>query len=283
MSAATEAAGGRRGEAAWLRRYDVHDFPPFTLTVDLAVLTIRGGALCVLLVERGGHPYRGWWALPGGHVQHGEESPEQAAVRELAEETGVDIATAGIHLEQLCTYADPRRDPRIAVGLHVASVGYVALTPDAPEPQGTSDAAAARWWPLAELDLACQRTAWESASSYDGAAPALAFDHAAILDDAVSRARSKLEYTTLAATFVVEPFTLAELRGVYEAVWGSAPDLANFRRKVLSVPGFVVPLAGERRTSGEVGGRPSMLYRRGDATRISPPMTRPQGALLAGC
>jgi 8-oxo-dGTP diphosphatase len=268
------ASGGRAGEATWLRGYRPADFPPFTLTVDLAILTIRDGQLCALLVKRGEHPYRGWWALPGGHVHHGEESADQAAVRELREETGLDAGTAGIHLEQLRTYADPRRDPRIAVGLHVASAAYVALTPDLPEPEGASDAEAARWWPVADLDLTRQRAAWVSGTDYDGDAVALAFDHAVILDDSIARAQAKLEYTTLAAGFVPEPFTLAELRRVYEAVWGSAPDLANFRRKVLSVPGFVVPIEETRRPSGDGVGRPSLLYRRGPATEMSPPMTR---------
>jgi 8-oxo-dGTP diphosphatase len=274
MIAISEASGGRRGEATWLRRYDPGAFPRFAVTVDLAVLTIRSGLLCALLVERGEHPYRGWWALPGGHVQHGSESVEEAAVRELGEETGIQVSAAGLHLEQLRTYADPRRDPRIAVGLHVASVAYVALTADLPEPEGGSDAVRARWWPVNDLDLVAQRERWFARKPFDGAAVPLAFDHAVILDDAVQRATAKLEYTTLAATFMSEPFTLAELRRVYEAVWGAAPDLANFRRKVLSVPDFLIPVDGIRRASSEAG-RPPAFYRRGGAYDMNPPMMRP--------
>jgi 8-oxo-dGTP diphosphatase len=275
-AAAAAAAGGRRGEAAWLRGYDPGEYPPFTVAVDLAVLTIRDGMLCALLVKRGEHPYRGWWALPGGHVRHGQESVDEAAARELCEETGIETASAGLHLEQLRTYALPHRDPRMAAGLHVTSVAYVALTADLPELNGGTDAVMARWWPIADLDLAAQCSCWESGSSYAGDATSLAFDHSVILVDALLRARAKLEYTTLAATFLAEPFTLTELRRVYEAVWGSAPDLANFRRKVLSVPDFLLPVDGHRRPSGDMGGRPSGLYRRGPARQMVPPMTQPR-------
>jgi 8-oxo-dGTP diphosphatase len=256
----------RRGEKAFLSRYDPSAFPPFALTVDLSVFTIRDGLLCLLLVARGGHPYRGWWALPGGHVAHGVEDADGAARRELEEETGFDWTDRG-HLEQVRTYSDPRRDPRIAAGLHVASVSYAAIAPDLPDPVAGTDASGARFWPLDDLDLVAQRDAWLAELPYEGDAPALAFDHAVIALDARERVRAKLEYTTLAAQFVAEPFSLADLRRVYAAVWGEAPDLANFRRKVLSSPGFVKQ-AEDRAASG---GRPAQLYHRGHGERIDPP------------
>ena len=80
----------RPGEAEFLAAYDPTQYPPFALTVDLTIFTIRGGALTALLVQRRNHPYRGFWALPGGHVTHGKENAEQAARRELNEETGID-------------------------------------------------------------------------------------------------------------------------------------------------------------------------------------------------
>lgn len=243
-------------EAGWLRQYDPGQFAPFAVTVDLAVFTLRNSELCVLLVRRGEHPFLGQWALPGGHVRHGAESAADAARRELMEETGVDPVAVGVHLEQLAAYSDPSRDPRINAGLHVVSIGYVALAPDLPDPLAGTDADEARWTPVT-------------------AAHGLAFDHDTILGDAVERVRAKLEYTTLAMRFVSEPFSLADLRRVYQAVWGEAPDAANFRRKVLATPDFVRTAHRSPTAPGRTGGRPPELYQRGDAQFIVPPLTRP--------
>jgi 8-oxo-dGTP diphosphatase len=255
----------RLEEREFLGAYRSSEFPAFAVTVDLAVFTIRAGLLCALLVQRRGHPYQGYWALPGGFVL-ADESADTAARRELSEETGA--TTFDGHLEQLRTYSDPGRDPR----MRVVSVAHVALAPRLPDPQAGSDAAAARWWPVEDLGI-------DNSIDGDadgGEAPTLAFDHAAILADALDRVRSKLEYTTLAASFVDEPFTLADLRRVYAAVWGQAPDLGNFRRKVLGTDGFVV--AAQRSglaAAGAAGGRPPLLYRRGPAAVLHPPMMRP--------
>ncbi len=123
-------------------------------------------------------------------------------------------------------------------------------------------------------DAADLRPPERRAARGDDPAPRLAFDHAAIIADGVERARAKLEYTSLAAAFVDEPFTLAELRRVYEAAWGVALDAPNFRRKVLSAPGFVRPV-GERSVRPG-GGRPAELYRRGDALVLSPAAAAPR-------
>ncbi|MFD5893243.1 MULTISPECIES: NUDIX domain-containing protein [unclassified Streptomyces] len=250
--------------------YDPSAYPAFAVTVDLVVLTVRRHALCALVVRRGETPFQGRWALPGGFVK-GDEDLGAAAARELAEETGLcahDPASPtpanGAHLEQLATYGDPARDPR----MRVVSVAHLALAPDLPAPRAGGDANSARWSPVDAL------LNHEGGSGRDGEQPApLAFDHARILGDGVERARSKIEYSSLATAFCPAEFTVGELRRVYEAVWGVALDPRNFHRKVTGTPGFLVPSGG---TTTRQGGRPAQLFRAGGATVLNPPMLRPE-------
>jgi 8-oxo-dGTP diphosphatase len=219
----------------------------------VAILTVHASELSILLVQRADHPYRGYWALPGGFLRD-REGLDAAAARELAEETGLEAATGRLHLEQLGSYGMPGRDPR----MRVVTVAYLALVPNVPLARAGGDAAEVRLWPIRDLAAA--------------KAPKLAFDHASIVTDAIERARAKLEYSSVATAFLEQPFTLSQLRGVYEAVWGVKLDPANFRRKVLTTPGLVRPLgAHEQRTSA---GRPAELYKAGPATELTPPLSR---------
>lgn len=229
--------------------YDPSEYPPVAVTVDLVVLTIRGDRLDVLIVERGEEPFRGQWALPGGFVQP-DEGLADAAARELREETG--LSTDVVHVEQLRTYGAPQRDPR----MRVVSVAYLGLAPDLPTPRAGTDAASATWVSVNEL----------------AASSTLAFDHDEILYDGLERARAKLEYSALATSFCPAEFTIAELRRVYEIVWGTSLDPRNFHRKATKTPGFLEPTGG---TTNRDGGRPALLYRRGPASELHPPMTRP--------
>jgi len=220
------------------------------VAVDVALLTIRDDRLQLLLAEPEPPELAGRWALPGRRVRD-DENLDETAHRALVELAGISAPDA--HLEQLRTYGDPTRDP----GGRVVSVAYLALTPTTTDPPANS-----------------RGRLFDATVLLQGHGPEMAYDHAKIVPDAIERARSKLEYTSLATAFVTEPFALAELRGVYEAVWGVPLDPANFRRKVMRAGDFVV--ATERiATPGPEGGRPARLYRRGGARRLHPAMLRP--------
>jgi 8-oxo-dGTP diphosphatase len=233
-----------------VKGYDPQAFPPAAVTVDLVVLTIREERLAVLVIRRGEAPFKGRLALPGGFVGP-DEGLSQAAARELGEETG--LAAGSVHLEQLASYGDPGRDPR----MRVVTVAYLALAPGLPLPQAGSDAAEARWVPAGEILAPTPGS--------------LAFDHHRILADGVERARAKLEYTPLAAAFCPRQFTIAQLRRVYEIVWGTTLDPRNFHRKATKTPGFLTP-AGSATTGDR--GRPAQLYRQGPAAVLYPPILR---------
>ena len=211
--------------------YDPGGYPPFAVTVDVVVFSIRSGALHLAFVRRGGEPFRGNWALPGGFVLP-DEDLDQAAARELEEETGLRQSSAW-YMEQLGSYGRPDRDPR----MRVVTVAYVAVCPHLPPLRGGGDAAAAELIPVDAIK-------WSS----------LAFDHGHIVQDALGRIRSRLEYTTLATWFIDPVFTVAELREVYETVWSTRLDKGNFRRNFGKSDCF------ERQGLRRATGRPASLW-----------------------
>jgi 8-oxo-dGTP diphosphatase len=206
-----------------------YEYPRPAVTVDLVIFTIADNDLKVLLIRRGGEPFKNLWALPGGFVEI-DESLEKAAARELKEEAGV----SGVYLEQLYTFGAPKRDPRG----RVISVSYFALV-DAEQQRirAASDAAEAEWHSVFN-------------------SPKLAFDHKKILDYAVWRLRNKIEWTTVGYELLPKKFTLSELQRVYEIILQRPVDKRNFRKKILA-QGQIREL-NETRSDG--AHRPAKLY-----------------------
>jgi 8-oxo-dGTP diphosphatase len=205
------------------------------VTVDVVIFSLREGDLKVLLVRRAAPPFQDRWAIPGGFVRL-DESLDDAALRELEEETGV----RDVYLEQLYTFGAPKRDPRG----RVITVAYFALVPDHVAARAGDDAAEAAWHSMYRL-------------------PALAFDHADILKYALRRLRYKLEYTSVGFELLPNEFTLSELQTAYEIVLGLKKpqeklDKRNFRRRLLEA-GILVETNRYREGAGQ--GRPARLYR----------------------
>lgn len=210
------------------------------VTVDAVVFGLDLSAppnLNILLIERGrpGTAYEGCWAIPGGFVDENEDL-EVAVRRELREETNIEPA----HLEQLATFGKPGRDPRG----HVISVAYMALVrTDTVAPVAGDDAkvGSATWVPVEDLGFVGQT---------------LAFDHATIIEVALNRLRSKLQWQPIGIDLLPETFTLSELQTVYEVVLGKKLDKRNFRKRVLS---YDVLVSAQSQRIG--AGRPAELFR----------------------
>lgn len=198
------------------------------VAVDIVIFTIQSGVLKVLLVKRRIQPFAGQYAIPGGFVRDNEDL-DHAALRELQEETGV----AEVYLEQLYSFGEPNRDPRG----RIISIAYFALISADRKLEAGSDADEASWWQVKAL-------------------PALAFDHAEILNYALERLRNKLEYTTVGFQLMPAKFTLTELQEVYEAILEKNLDKRNFRRKMSQLK-ILKPLKEYQRG----GQRPAQLFR----------------------
>jgi 8-oxo-dGTP diphosphatase len=209
------------------------------VAADVAVFAFLDGAMNVLLVRRRYEPYESYWALPGGLLEP-DETLEEAAERELREETGV----TDTYMEQLATFSQVDRDPRG----RVISCCYLALVDGARvRLRPGSDAREAAWRPL------------EALLRETDEGTVLAFDHDRILAYARQRLAYKLEYQNVAWSLLPETFTLSELRRVYEAGIGRAFEPNNFRR--IALGWGVLAESGERPT----GGRPAATYRFADA------------------
>jgi ADP-ribose pyrophosphatase YjhB (NUDIX family) len=280
-------------EAEFLAGYDPDRYQKPSVTVDMLILTVGDRnesnyrklpekELKLLMVKRGNHPFIGKWGLPGGFVEI-DESLGEAAVRELTEETGLK----DIYLEQLYTWGDVARDPR----MRVISASYMALANDPSlEVRAGDDASDARWFSATSTVLS-DRTEYAPDGFVDERmislklenseirltsllretrtvhgrrlsrkldiveSDGIAFDHARIIEYGLERLRSKIEYTDIAFSLMPELFTLTELQRVYEIILGEELLTANFRRKIQPM---VIETNEIRRAAGH---RPAALYR----------------------
>ncbi len=278
-------------EEEFLAVYEPGDYPRPSVAADMVIFTVTDHReeenyrkipkkeLRVLLIKRGGHPYLGCWALPGGFVRP-TETTRQTAERELREETGVEK----VYLEQLYTFSDPGRDPRT----WVISCSYMALIDSSQVViQAGDDAASAAWFKVGcrmigerrkeEKDRGIEQELWELTFSCEdiflrtilekeaGESFAesrivdrggLAFDHGCIIAYGLERLRGKLTFTDLAFHFMPEYFTLTQLQQVYEVIFDKELPAAAFRRKIM-------PMVEEtEKYTEKEGHRPSRLYRR---------------------
>lgn len=222
-----------------VRGYDPAKYDKPSVTVDIVILTLQERELNVLLVKRDVAPYKNRWAIPGGFVRI-KETLEDAARRELHEETGVK----DVYLEQLYTFGEVDRDPR----MRVITVTWFALIPSNElDLHASTDTKDVRWFAVYER-------------------PRLAFDHDRIIDYALERIRNKIMYVPIAFQLLPEAFTLTELQNVYEAILNAKLDKRNFRKKILSSD----LLKATRQVVSGARHRPAALYRFNPSTEFGP-------------
>ncbi|HOP72519.1 MAG TPA: NUDIX domain-containing protein [Thermoclostridium caenicola] len=279
-------------EEEFLASYDPAKYDRPSVTVDMLIFTVTNEvsdnyrklpekALKLLMIKRGDHPCIGQWALPGGFVGM-HESLEEAAYRELKEETGIE----NVYLEQLYTWGDPNRDPRT----RIISTSYLSLTDSSVlDIKASDDADDARWFTVTYRvfkeektmdgdNTTCERycrltlhhenetltavlkqtlktegklSRWETTIEDPGG---IAFDHARIIAYGIERLRNKVEYTDIAFNLMPQYFTLTELQQVYEVILDRELLKANFRRKIAD------RVVETNRYKKDAGHRPSKLY-----------------------
>ena len=205
---------------------DNHQRP--SVTVDIVIFSIREDELQVLLVRRDIDPFKEKWALPGGFVKI-EENLEEAATRELREETGVK----DVYLEQLYTFGDVKRDPRE----RVITIAYMALiNSENIKVEGKTDVSDARWFAIKKL-------------------PLLAFDHKKIIEYSLKRLMWKFEYTSVAFSLLPKEFTISKVQKIYEIVFDKIFDKRYFAKNLLSLN-----VLEEKGIKKDVSHRRPMLY-----------------------
>jgi len=204
------------------------DYDKPSVTADIVIFTVQDNELKILLVKRAVEPFKNKWAIPGGFVKM-NESLEDAAKRELMEETGV----GEVYLEQLYSFGEPKRDPRG----RVITIAYVALiNSEKIKIRASTDVSEVQWFSIKKI-------------------PPLAFDHKKILDYALKRLKWKFEYTPIAFSLLSKEFTLGEIQKIYEIVFNQQFDKRNFSKKILSLN-----ILKEETIKRDVSHRPPQLY-----------------------
>lgn len=255
-------------EIEFLKNYKPGDYARPSVTVDMLLFTVQDKIsdnikkvpdkeLKVLLIKRKNHPYICRWAIPGGFVDI-NESLNEAARRELKEETNID----NVYTEQLGTYGDVKRDPRMRV-ISVANIALVSS--ENLKPCAGDDAEDVAWFTVKKEDvvktsdktifnLVLESTEKNVKIVYkvtetftlngvskiknvdytltSDVLSALSFDHTKIILDALDRLENKIEYTSIAFNLLPNLFTLSELQKVYEAILNRPLEKSNFRKKI---------------------------------------------------
>lgn len=280
-------------EEEFLKAYDAGEYERPSVTVDMLIFTVTDEekksyrklpekVLRLLMIKRGDHPYIGQWALPGGFVNM-DESMDEAARRELKEETNID----NIYMEQLYTWGDVGRDPRT----RIISTSYMSLVDSHTlDVKADDDADDAKWFTIScklyqeqktvtPAGYILQRLFKLTLSNEDEILSAtvkivktvenritkiereiiesegIAFDHAKIIEYGIERLRNKIEYTDIAFNLMPELFTLTELQQVYEIILDTELLKANFRRKISDM------VIETNEYTKDAGHRPSKLFR----------------------
>lgn len=246
-------------EEEFLKEYKPSDYPKPSVTVDNLIFTVKDNNLQVLLIKRKNHPDIETWALPGGFIDCGEngETAEFAAYRELKEETNLE----NIYMEQLYTWSDVNRDPR----MRVMSIAFMALINE----EGTNikagdDAKDAAWFSVSKKEIGTDKDGIISyelnlkneeknveisynvfdmprqnglLTSYKSdiiqiSEEKLAFDHVNIINMGIDRLRNKIEYTPIAFNLLPLEFTLPQAQNIYEIILEKKLYKKNFRDKI---------------------------------------------------
>ena len=212
-------------EKEFLEQYDVTKFERPSVTADIVIFTLDSSdELNILLIKRGGFPYKDCWAIPGGFLEAGKESIDEAAARELKTETNID----NVYLKQLYTFGDPGRDPRTTV----LSVAYTALVPKHKlNIKAGDDAKEAKLFTIKyDVNGIIFTNGNKVITESD-----LAFDHAEIIKMAITRLRNRIEYEDDAFNLLKDKseFTISELKRIHETIKNKSLDLPNFRKSFL--------------------------------------------------